>query len=136
MRWPGVIKPGTVVEETTTNLDWYPTVLAAAGVALPQGELVRGRSILPLLKGEHPQWDNDFYAEYDQHHFFVADQRTYRTPQWKLIMDFTNPGKDELYHLANDPGEQHNLIDSLDSAVVAARKQLEEKLLARMEEIR
>ena len=135
VRWPGVIKPGTVVEETTTNLDWYPTVLAAAGASLPQGELVRGRNILPLLKGESPPWDNDHYAEYKQYHFSLADQRTYRTPEWKLIRDFTNPGKDELYHLANDPGEQKNLIDSQDPEVVAARKQLEAKLLAKMKEI-
>ncbi len=135
VRWPGVIKPGTVVEETITNLDWYPTVLAAAGASLPQGELVRGRNILPLLKGESPPWDNDHYAEYKQYHFSLADQRTYRTPEWKLIRDFTNSGKDELFHLANDPGEQKNLIDSQDPEVVAARKRLEAKLLAKMEEI-
>ena len=136
VRWPAVIQPGTVVDQTTTNLDWYPTILAAAGAELPHGELVRGRDILPLLKGENPVWDNDLYAEYDQHHFSVADQRTYRTPEWKLIRDFTNPGKDEFYHLADDPSEHHNLIDSPDPEVISARKELAAKLAAKMDAIR
>ena len=68
--------------------------------------------------------------------FSVADQRTYRTAEWKLIRDFTNPGKDELYHLADDPSEHHNLIDSPDPEVISARKELEAKLAAKMESIR
>jgi arylsulfatase len=32
IRWPGVIKPGTVINEVTSAEDWLPTFLAAAGV--------------------------------------------------------------------------------------------------------
>ncbi len=38
--------------------------------------------------------------------------RIYRTPEWKLILDFLNPGRNELYNLANDPIENHNLYSS------------------------
>jgi arylsulfatase A-like enzyme len=49
VRWPGVLTPGTVVEETVSNLDWFPTFLAMAGVSPPQ-LLLRGRDFLPLLR--------------------------------------------------------------------------------------
>ena len=42
VRWPAVIQPGTVVDQTTTNLDWYPTILAAAGAELPHGRACAG----------------------------------------------------------------------------------------------
>jgi arylsulfatase len=31
VRWPGVIKPGTIVNEIFSQEDWLPTLLAAAG---------------------------------------------------------------------------------------------------------
>ncbi|GIT29069.1 MAG: hypothetical protein Ct9H300mP1_11150 [Planctomycetaceae bacterium] len=34
IRWPGVTRArGTVVKQTVSNLDWFPTILAMAGVA-------------------------------------------------------------------------------------------------------
>ena len=32
VRWPGVIKPGTVYNDIISLIDWFPTLLAAAGV--------------------------------------------------------------------------------------------------------
>ncbi len=37
-----------------------------------------------------------------------------RTPEWKLIRHFEPDGVDELYDLANDPGETKNLAYSTD----------------------
>ena len=130
VRWPGRIAPGTVVDETVTNLDWYPTILAMTGVHGLRGATIRGRSIVPLLERKRPKWDNDLYAEYSQHHYVTTELRAYRTPEWKLVRDFKNAGRDELYHLASDPAERRNLID----APAAQRKRLElnEKLLQRM----
>ena len=31
VRWPGVIKPGTIVNDIFSQEDWLPTLLAAAG---------------------------------------------------------------------------------------------------------
>jgi uncharacterized sulfatase len=59
----------------------------------------------------------------------------WRTPKYKLIRDFLNPGKDELYDLSSDPGENTNLIASPDPAVQRAREKLDAKLLAKMREI-
>jgi uncharacterized sulfatase len=135
VRWPGVIKPGSVVEQTVSNLDWYPTLLAAADVKLPEDVTVHGRSILPLLKGEKIDWDNDFYAEYSMQHGAKTHMRMWRTPQWKLMIDFKNPGRKELYHLAKDPGETTNLIDSDAPEAQHMKKLLTMKIAQRMQDI-
>lgn len=136
VRWPGRIRPGTVIEETVSNLDWYPTLLAMAGVELPAGVLIRGRSFLPLLSGrEIPDWDNDFYAEYSTHHQSWTHMRAYRTPEWKLVRDFLNPRRDELYDLATDPAETTNLIDSTDPEIQRVIERLGARILAKMREL-
>jgi uncharacterized sulfatase len=130
VRWLGMIKPGTVRAETITNLDWFPTILAMAGVGLPPST-IRGRNFLPLLKGESPRWNNDLYAEYKtvSPQTTPADLRMWRTPEWKIVRDFRNTGRDELYDLKNDPEEHRNLIGSPDARVQNIRKQLNESLL-------
>ena len=135
VRWPGVVEPGAVIGETVTNLDWYPTLLAMAGATVPETEAIRGRNFLPLLRGRSIDWDNDLFAQYSQHHSSTAQQRAYRSPEWKLVRDFAGVEKDELYHLAADPAEKTNLIDSQDPAVLAAKDALTEKLAAKMHEI-
>lgn len=135
VRWPGVVEPGSEVDQTVSHLDWYPTLLEMAGVDLPDDLTIRGHSIVPLLKGESPAWDNDLYAEYSQRHSGAADMRAWRTPEWKLMIDYRHPGRNELYDLVHDPSEFHNLIDSTDPDVQAVRRELESKILAKLAEI-
>ncbi|MBM3746759.1 MAG: DUF4976 domain-containing protein [Acidobacteria bacterium] len=135
VRWPGVIQAGTVISQTISILDWYPTLLAMAGLVPPQGETIRGHNCLPLLKGEKIPWDNDLYAEYSMRHGVQADLRIYRTPEWKLVRDFRHRDRDELYHLSRDPSETTNLIDSGDAAPQEARRRLESRLREKMREI-
>ncbi len=66
VRWPGVIKPGTVINDIFSQEDWMPTLLAAAGVPdvkekLAQGYQANGKTFrvhvdgynfLPYFKGE------------------------------------------------------------------------------------
>jgi arylsulfatase len=66
MRWPGVIKPGTIVNEVGAHEDMLPTLLAAAGDVSVKEDLLKGRQVgdrsykvhldghnlLPALKGE------------------------------------------------------------------------------------
>ena len=136
VRWPGRIRPGTTVTETTSNLDWFPTLLAMTGAPLPSDAVVRGHNVHPLLQGQSPQWNNDFFAQYMQwEERSDVNMRAYRTPDWKLIRDFTREGEDELYHLAEDPKELANLIDSSDPETVQMRKMLDIKLRKAMDAI-
>jgi arylsulfatase A-like enzyme len=66
IRWPGVIKPGTVINEVGAHEDMLATLLAAAGNANVKEELLTGKTVngttykvhldgynlLPALKGE------------------------------------------------------------------------------------
>ena len=66
IRWPGVIKPGTEVNELAAHEDWLPTLLAAAGVPDVKEKLLTGYqaggstykvhldgyNLMPFLKGE------------------------------------------------------------------------------------
>ncbi len=136
IRWPGIIKPGTVIEETVSNLDWYPTIVAMGQAKLPASETIRGRNIVPLLRGDTKEWENDFYAEYSTHHQSRTHMRMYRGTQWKLVRDFLNPERDELYDLVDDPAESKNLIHSDRPEVKRAVAQLHERILAKMRKLK
>ena len=52
VRWPAAIRPGSRTEAMALNVDFAPTFLEAAGVAVPAS--MQGRSLVPLLRGETP----------------------------------------------------------------------------------
>jgi len=56
----------------------------------------------------------------------VARMRYIRTPGWKLVRHFEPGVEDEMYDLANDPGETRNLAGSPDHKT--RRAELAEKL--------
>jgi arylsulfatase len=74
IRWPGVIKPGTVVNEIGAHEDMMATLLAAAGDVSAKEDLLKGRKIagttykvhldgynlMPALKGEGAWPRKDF----------------------------------------------------------------------------
>ena len=136
VRWPGRIEPGTVVDETVSFLDFYPTLLAMTGTARPDDVLIRGRNFLPLLEGKQiDDWPEDLYAEYSTHHQSRTHMRMYRTGKWKLIRDFLNPYRDELYDLEADPDETRNLIKDESPEVQSVIKDLHAKIVGRMREV-
>jgi len=96
VRWPGVAKPGQVREDLVSTIDLMPTALAAAGApALPN---LPGRSLAPLLRGEHTEWRSHLFTEFHTHaaqsNFYP--QRTVRDARYKLIENLlpgeVNPG--------------------------------------------
>lgn len=135
VRWPARIKAGSTISQTVTHLDWFPTLLAFASVKPPTDLTIRGRDFSPLLFGENIAWNNDLYAEYSIQHDCRADLRCFRTPDWKLMLDFANAGRDEFYHLARDPHEQSNLIDDPAPETVRIRKEFRQRILEYMRTI-
>ena len=136
--WPSQIQKGIRIPQTVSNLDWYPTILEIAGIDEPKNVILRGRSFLPLLLGQaSPDWDNDLYAEYSTKHQSHTHMRMFRTPQWKLVRDFMNPSRDELFNLVDDPEETTNLLASpLEARSTQAYEFLSDSILSQMEEIR
>jgi arylsulfatase len=73
IRWPGVIKPGTVINEIGSHEDMLPTLLAAVGDPNVKEDLLKGKKVgdmtykvhldgynlLPALKGETTKWPRE-----------------------------------------------------------------------------
>jgi N-acetylglucosamine-6-sulfatase len=117
MRYPPLIKPGTVLDPMVLSLDIAPTLLELAGAAPPKN--LHGRSIVPLLRGEQPKWRDSFLIEYFSDKVFPRIQKmgyqAVRTSRWKYIHYTELPGMDELYDLQADRYEMSNRIADTDA---------------------
>ena len=92
------------------NIDYAPTFLELAGVAVPSD--IQGESLLPLLKGEEPQdWRDALYYHYYEYPAEHAVKKHYgvRDDRYKLIHFYDDIDQWELYDLQTDPKEMHNL---------------------------
>ncbi len=130
VRWPGVVKPGSVNRDMVLNLDFAPTMLEAADV--PVSAKMQGRSLLPLLKGESSQQWRDvvYYHYYESSGHGVAKHEGVRTDRYKLIR-FYELDQWELFDLEKDPHEMRSLYD--DPAYAEVRRQLRSHLDAQRE---
>ncbi|NWT17648.1 ARSE Arylsulfatase, partial [Vireo altiloquus] len=64
VRWPGVLPAGTVINEPTSLMDIYPTVVQLAGGAVPQDRVMDGHTLLPLLRGTEQHSRHEFLFHY------------------------------------------------------------------------
>jgi uncharacterized sulfatase len=112
VRWPGVVKPGTIVEQPVQNLDTFATMLGMLGAPMPKGSKQLGKDVSPLLRGESSAPPHDvIFGQYDLHNSGLAYLRMVRTDRWKYVKHFHENLMDELYDLKADPGETKNLIN-------------------------
>ncbi|HKE26521.1 MAG TPA: sulfatase-like hydrolase/transferase [Bryobacteraceae bacterium] len=100
MHWPAGFQRITKerVDEPASLLDVAPTILDAVGV--PKPAAMRGRSLIG--GGAAEVYSESVYA---RNHFGCAPLRSLRAGRYKYI----ETPKPELYDLANDPNEEHNL---------------------------
>ncbi|OXB66268.1 hypothetical protein ASZ78_014003, partial [Callipepla squamata] len=63
-RWPGVLPAGTVINEPTSLMDIYPTVVHLAGGVVPQDRVIDGRDLMPLLQGTVEHSEHKFLFHY------------------------------------------------------------------------
>jgi arylsulfatase A-like enzyme len=111
IRYPGVIKPGTKVNELVANIDWAPTVLHLAGAPIPAD--IQGKSFLPLLKTPKVKvpWRKEAYYHYyefpEPHH--VYPHFGVRTARYKLAYFYGGLASWELFDLQKDTNELSNI---------------------------
>jgi arylsulfatase A-like enzyme len=122
VRWPGVVKPGSVSGALVSNLDFAETFLEAAGLPVPVD--MQGRSLVPMLSGRTPDdWRKSFYYEYYEypqpHH--VRPHHGVVTSRYKLVR-FDHPDLDawELFDREQDPHELRSVYDDPAYAGVVA----------------
>jgi arylsulfatase A-like enzyme len=99
VRWPGVIKPGTVINDIISQEDWMPTLLAAAGEPNIVGKLEAGGykangrtfkihpdgyNFLPFFKGETKKGPREQIIYFGQ----GGELNAVRWNDWKV--DFAN----------------------------------------------
>ncbi len=104
-RQPNSIPGGRKSDLMTSNYDFMPSVLGYLGLKnqMPAEPKSPGRDYSAELKGgKVGEWDNRVFYEYET-------LRAVRTEDWKYVERYQD-GYDELYHLAEDPEELHNLI--------------------------
>ncbi|HEV2318216.1 MAG TPA: sulfatase [Verrucomicrobiae bacterium] len=116
VRYPRMVRAGSVCEEMALNVDFMPTMLELAGLSVPAG--LHGQSLVPFLGGRRPEnWRKDWLYEYFEYPEVehVRPHRGVRTERYKLIHyhklpQFPDlPEEFELYDLHRDPGELHDL---------------------------
>jgi len=126
IRFPKLIKPGTVLDQFVLNIDIAPTLLELAGLPVPK--TIQGRSFVTLLKDSKATWRKSFLSEYFQEKQYprTPTWQAVRTEHWKYIKYTDLNGMDELYDLKADPYETNNLIHQLNSQ--AALKEMQAEL--------
>ena len=96
-RWPGVIKPGTILNGLFSAEDWLPTLVAAAGDMNIKEKLLKGHTAgtktfkvhldgynqVPLLKGEVKESPRQEFVYFDDDGNLVA----YRDTRFKYTFD-------------------------------------------------
>ena len=124
VRWPKRLNAGTVSDRIAAHIDLLPTLADAANAKLPDGLILDGKSLLPLLEGNKEkarQWPDRHLVlqvhRADQpvrsHHMAIRNQRL------KLVHP-SGFGKEkmpddvpyELYDMSDDQGEKVNLAAS------------------------
>jgi len=118
--WPGHIKPGSQVDGMIHTVDWYPTLLALAGAETKQPKTPDGLDLRATLLEGRPSPRTEIV--YNIEPFRAA----IREGDWKLLWRTTLPSSVELYNLAADPSEAHNVAAEHPETVAALQKRISE----------
>jgi len=156
MRGPAGFTGGRVVDAMVTHLDIYPTLCDAAGVGHPP--FLQGASLMPLVHGDIERIHDLIFTEMTYHAAYQP-LRAVRSSRWKYIRrfyDYPHPvlancddsatkqalvergwgqepfPEEQLFDLAFDPNEQHNLASDPRRADILAA--MRERLESWMEE--
>ena len=113
MRWPGQLRPGTVVNAPVTTVDLLPTICAAVDAEVPADLVLDGVDLLPIAASGGGLAPRALHWHYP--HYWWGDRVTpysiIRRGRWKLIR-WWETGELELFDLTSDVGEETNLAES------------------------
>ncbi len=126
IRYPRMIKPGSVNSDLCINVDIAPTLLELAGAEIPKA--MQGRSMVPLLRGEAlADWrSSQFYTYWGapQHYGIRTDRYTY-------VKVENHPA--ELFDRKTDPDQRHNVAGKLEYQAVI--QNLEQELQTQVQQV-
>jgi arylsulfatase A-like enzyme len=119
IRWPGKAPRGSLCQTPVSGIDFYPTFLEMSGIAPLPGQILDGKSLVPLLTQsgtieERPLfWHFPVYLEGGNVEsrdpvFRTRPGSAVRLGDWKLH-EYFEDGELELYNLKEDTGESNDL---------------------------
>ncbi|HIJ53231.1 MAG TPA: sulfatase-like hydrolase/transferase [Planctomycetes bacterium] len=120
MSCPGLLPSGKVINEPVEMVDFVPTLMELSGIDVPRS--IRGRSLMPLIRGEIREWRPACFSEIDHSYSMYQELREgtgrrvmVRTKEWKLIYFMDERVADKngaLYNLKKDGDEKENLYNN------------------------
>jgi len=108
---PSTTTPGSLINVPVTGADFYPTLLELTGQQLKPNQHLDGVSLAPLLRGQSEESieERPLFWHYPHYGNQGGDPSSViQVGKWKLI-HYHEDGRDELYQLTNDRGEQVDL---------------------------
>lgn len=135
VRWPGVVKAGSVNRTPVHAVDILPTFLEMAATRVPAGHKLDGVSLVPTLRGapikHRPLY---WYMPFYDLRWAATPSAAVRDGDFKLIEYFGDyvdrdriyriGNRLELYNLAADPGENNDLSRQQPAKVKLMQQQL------------
>jgi arylsulfatase A-like enzyme len=126
IKWDGVVEPGTICDAPVISMDFYPTMLEMAGLALRPEQHQDGLSLMPLLQQKNQLKREALYWHFPHYHGSGnKPSGAIRAGDFKLIEWFED-GAIELYNLKNDIGEKNNLAEAMPEKAGELRQMLHE----------
>ncbi|MCU6709847.1 arylsulfatase [Paenibacillus sp. J5C_2022] len=104
------LKPGYTASEVVELRDIMPTLLEAAGAPIP--ESVEGRSVASVGAGQAADWRAYIHGE----HAYGDLSNHYATDGRMKYIWYSQTGEEQLFDLASDPQEKHNLANDAERA--------------------
>jgi len=115
VRLPGITLPGSVCHRPVLSTDFYPTILDVTDVEdnAERNHELDGISLLPLFKDPTAELKRDFLCWHYPHYYYGMNTPvgSIRQGDWKLL-EYFEDGRLELYNLAGDVSEEHELSAS------------------------
>jgi arylsulfatase A-like enzyme len=130
VRWPGVVKPGTICSEPVISVDFFPTFVEIVGLENKMPKPIDGVSLVTLLTQRGVFSRQAIYWHYPHYHSAgIGPCGAIRSGNYKLIEWFDETicgtgNRFELYNLKEDAGEQNNLAGQIPQKVDEMRKML------------
>ncbi|XP_044305639.1 arylsulfatase H-like [Varanus komodoensis] len=72
IRWTGMLPEGKVIDEPTSLIDIYPTLVHLAGGTIPQDRIIDGSDLMPLLQGSVQHSEHEFLFHYCETYMHAA----------------------------------------------------------------
>ena len=131
IKWPGVLKAGSLSAEPVTSVDYLPTIAEMAGIQLPEGVDIDGHSLVNHLKssGRQSIERDAIYWHFPHYRHNPGPYSIIRKGPWKLIKFYAGPF--ELYNLTDDISEKNNLASTMPGKV----RTLDAQLLSHLKSI-